>query len=241
MRRGFSLVELSIVLVILGLLIGGILAGQSLVRASELRSVSSDLQKLQTGIYAYRDKYLALPGDHDNAFAFFGTACATTALNCNGNANGIIGDTINGGQFGEAFRALQEMALAGIIEGNYSGVASSPVVPGTNVYPSRYSNGTFWPIRWEEATYVYDNTSGGGSLNFIYFGAPIAGQVWPYGVILTAQDAWNMDTKLDDGKPGTGRVLGGGFTRGCSDNISRTLANYSLTNTAVTCTLAYRI
>lgn len=69
--RGFSLVELSIVLVILGLLTGGILAGQSLIRASELRSVSTELQRYSSAIYSFRDQYMALPGDMLNATSFW--------------------------------------------------------------------------------------------------------------------------------------------------------------------------
>ena len=99
MRHGFSLVELSIVLVILGLLTGGILAGQSLVRASELRAVSSEYQRYATAMHAFRDKYFAIPGDMTNATKFWGddaTACADGAVadgtpgTCNGNGNGIL-------------------------------------------------------------------------------------------------------------------------------------------------------
>ena len=62
-QPGFSLVELSIVLVILGLLTGGILAGQSLIRAAELRSISTDYSRYIAAVQAFRDKYFALPGD----------------------------------------------------------------------------------------------------------------------------------------------------------------------------------
>ena len=68
--KGFSLVELSIVLVILGLLIGGILTGQSLIRAAELRSVTTQYQGYVTAVNTFRDKYFALPGDMPNAIDF---------------------------------------------------------------------------------------------------------------------------------------------------------------------------
>lgn len=58
-KRGFSLVELSIVLVILGLLTGGILAGQSLIRAAELRAVSTEYSRYATAVQSFRDKYFA--------------------------------------------------------------------------------------------------------------------------------------------------------------------------------------
>lgn len=97
---GFSLVELSIVLVILGLLTGGILAGQSLIRASELRSVSVDLVRTQTAVMSFRDKYMAIPGDMSTATRFWGAAHATPATcrttsssstaTCDGDGNGNI-------------------------------------------------------------------------------------------------------------------------------------------------------
>ena len=66
----FSLVELSIVLVILGLLVGGVLSGQSLIRAAELRSVTTEYSRYTTAISSFRDKYFALPGDMSNATSF---------------------------------------------------------------------------------------------------------------------------------------------------------------------------
>ncbi|PZP83692.1 MAG: type II secretion system protein, partial [Azospirillum brasilense] len=57
--HGFSLVELSIVLVILGLLTGGILGGQSLIRAAELRTISTDANRYITAAQTFRDKYFA--------------------------------------------------------------------------------------------------------------------------------------------------------------------------------------
>ena len=59
LRQGFSLVELSIVLVILGLLVGGVLSGQSLIRASELRKYTTSADKYKTAILSFRDKYFA--------------------------------------------------------------------------------------------------------------------------------------------------------------------------------------
>lgn len=65
LRSGFSLVELSIVLVILGLLVGGVLTGQSLIRASELRKFMNTMERYKAATYTFRDKYFALPGDDE--------------------------------------------------------------------------------------------------------------------------------------------------------------------------------
>ncbi|MFZ4540565.1 MAG: pilus assembly FimT family protein [Rickettsiales bacterium] len=71
-QRAFSLVELSIVLVILGLLVGGILSGQALIRASELRAVVTEYNRHAVDTKTFRDKYFALPGDMANATSFWG-------------------------------------------------------------------------------------------------------------------------------------------------------------------------
>jgi len=60
-RHAFSLVELAIVLVILGLLVGGVLSGSSLIRASELRSISTQYTNYYTAVRSFRDKFLPCP------------------------------------------------------------------------------------------------------------------------------------------------------------------------------------
>lgn len=135
-QSGFSLVELSIVLVILGLLTGGILGGQSLIRAAELRSVATDVSKYRSASYAFRDKYFGLPGDFTRATSFWGNATTGTSggectapesdagtgtQTCNGDGNGLIGNASTVGQRNsESFRFWQHLANAGLIEGQYA-------------------------------------------------------------------------------------------------------------------------
>ncbi|MBN8532337.1 MAG: prepilin-type N-terminal cleavage/methylation domain-containing protein [Alphaproteobacteria bacterium] len=65
--KGFSLVELSIVLVIIGLLVGGVIAGQEIIRNSQLQSVVDDVTRMKLGYIAFRDKYNCIPGDCPHA------------------------------------------------------------------------------------------------------------------------------------------------------------------------------
>jgi prepilin-type N-terminal cleavage/methylation domain-containing protein len=134
MRNAFSLVELSIVLVILGLLTGGVLAGQSLIRAAELRSVNNEATKYISAVHTFRDKYFALPGDMANATRFWGAAHATpatcrntvstSAATCDGNGDGRVLQT---GTSMEQMRFWQHLANAGLLEGSYDGVSNFPV------------------------------------------------------------------------------------------------------------------
>ena len=159
-RHAFSLVELSIVLVILGLLVGGILAGQSLIRAAELRSITSQYAQYIAAVGAFRDKYFALPGDFTKATDFWTaadvdpatcrTAVGTGTATCNGNGNGVIASFTLG--VDEHFRAWQHLANAGLIEGTYSGVTGAAHVsedanPGVNVPAGR--------LRLESSSHYY--------------------------------------------------------------------------------------
>ena len=134
MRSAFSLVELSIVLVILGLLTGGILAGQNLIRAAELRSVTTQMTQYRTAFYTFRDKYFAIPGDMRNAIDFWGAQdgadgvgldCfndpSSTQATCNGDGDGDIQLY----PMTETYRAWQHLANAGLIEGTYTGAGTS--------------------------------------------------------------------------------------------------------------------
>lgn len=251
MLRGFSLVELSIVLVILGLLTGGILAGQSLVRASELRAVTSEYQRYVTAVGSFRDKYFALPGDMTNAQSFWGVAhatpatCVTTAstsaLTCNGNGDGIILAS-TGSQ--EIFRFWQHLANAGLIEGSYSGVtANAGIGPNlgdsTNSPRSRMTNGLWYVYNWGNVsgnalffTNQYDNV--------FAFGAP-GGSSWPNTVLLKPEELWNLDTKLDDGKPQSGKIIANPWPT-CTTAASATdsAAAYLLSSSTPLCAAIFR-
>src|ERR1019366_3549131 len=106
MRQGFTLLELSIVLVIIGLLIGGIFVGQSLIHTAQLNSVISEFNRYQTSVQNFKMQYQALPGDMTNATAIWGSAggtgadatcqntASTTAATCNGNGDGAISTSV---------------------------------------------------------------------------------------------------------------------------------------------------
>ena len=93
-QSGFTLVEIAIVLVIIGLLLGGILKGQELINSAKVKNLANDFRVIPTYIYAYQDKYKALPGDDSAAVTHLGTT--TCAAPCqNGNGNGVINGNWN--------------------------------------------------------------------------------------------------------------------------------------------------
>ena len=255
--RGFSLVELSIVLVILGLLTGGILAGQSLIRAAELRSISADYQRFYSSISAFRDKYQGYPGDFRDATRFWGRAstslgCTTNSSaavalpgTCDGDGDGFIENPTAIGNYGEIFLFWQQLAYAGLIEGNYTGYSGAGgtghSIPGTNVPAGRISS-SGW-----SAQYI-GNYAGSASDMF----ALDYGNLLLTGLsqstnhtnipMLRPEEAWNIDTKLDDGAPAFGRVVTRHYSNCTSGTVSQTsfaASVYNLSNNSIACVLYF--
>ena len=85
--KGFTLVEIAIVLVIIGLLLGGILKGQEMITQAKIKNVIADMSGVSAAMYGYQDRYRALPGDDKNAGGAGGRwgAAATS-----GDGNGVI-------------------------------------------------------------------------------------------------------------------------------------------------------
>lgn len=252
MRTAFSLVELSIVLVILGLLTGGILAGQSLIRASELRAVGTEFNRYLTATQSFRDRYFQLPGDFSAATKIWGdnnSYCADGAITngtpgtCNGNGDSqIAGGAANTSTEGTQF--WNHLALAGLIEGTYSGIAgpdgNNDAIPGVNIPSSKLNNG-LWHVRYMGVT-----TSGWGTwwytMNYgqmLSVGADVTSS-WPYGAIIRPEEMWNIDVKYDDGIPGRGKVIAGSRNT-CTLAASDTdfSAAYNLSSTAMACVPAF--
>lgn len=254
-QRGFSLVELSIVLVILGLLTGGILAGQSLIRAAELRSVTRDFARYQAAIYGFRDKYMGLPGDLSNAESFWGTLApgnrttcnntpATGLPTCNGNGDGYIDHA-----YYEKFRAWQHLANAGMIEGKYTGTfdsvsASSYTVSYENSPMAKLPSGVYAVMQSNFTTGTFsDIFIPPTSMNFMSVspnGATVSGSG---SGSLKPEEAWNLDQKMDDGTPGLGRVTSGHNYRfpNCATTDASDAVYKLNNNTAGACPLFYGV
>lgn len=249
MRHGFSLVELSIVLVILGLLTGGILAGQSLIRAAELRSVSTEYSRFQTAAATFRDKYFALAGDMTNATSFWGAAHATPATcltttgtgtqTCNGDGDGLIDGVGAASQYGEWFTFWQHLANAGLIEGNYNGRAGSGTVAHAtlnNSPKSKLGNGLWFAAH--DASSLTAMFPVATSRNNFRLGNTTATS-WPSDAILKPEEMWNIDTKMDDSRPGTGTITAplASYMANCATSSTASDATYALNQAGTNCLL----
>lgn len=110
-QSGFTLIEIAIVLVIIGLLLGGILKGQELITQGRIRNVANDFQSMTAAINLYQDRYRALPGDDIGAGTRWSTAAA-------GDGNGQIGGAYNSTtDTDESRKFWQHLRLAGLVGG----------------------------------------------------------------------------------------------------------------------------
>ena len=224
---GFSLVELSIVLVILGLLVGGVLSGQSLIKAAEMRQTLTFVTGFQSSWQTFRDKYQQIPGDLTNATAFWnrspdaatncttqpGTAAAAGQGTCNGNGDGIV--VYNSAHPSETILVNQHLRLAGLITAVQSGDKYNLpwsrggvlVAPGikTGVYAYVGGSGGFGAALYGDGTGVGGEIAQGNALQ-------ITGQhstgYWYNTGPFPPEFAWNLDTKMDDGIPTSGNFFG---------------------------------
>ena len=252
-KAAFTLIELAIVLVVIGLLVGGVMSGQALIKAAELRAVVTEHQRYKTAVMIFKDKYRALPGDMKNATKFWGVAhatpatCKTTASTgketCDGDGDGAIEYGAAGSN--EVYRFWQHLANAGLIEGQYNGItgagggAYGHSIIGTNVPASKLTNAG-WSLYYRAGIFVgYSEMFSGIYGNYFVVGKETSayGTYFP---ILTPEEAWNIDVKVDDGKPGMGEVTAT-FWDTCTDATDKDDADsdYLLTDTTVECSLAF--
>jgi prepilin-type N-terminal cleavage/methylation domain-containing protein len=222
--RGFTLIEMSIVLLIIGLIVGGVLVGQSLIKSATLKSIITDEQKYITAVNTFRGKYNELPGDMVDATNFWGTdpngcpdwgpSATPQTTTCNGSGNGLIeseGVTESIPQLFEGFRAWQQLANAGLIQGAYSGVPYTggipwSYMPGVNIPATKIPNAGFgWMVfdaHGQESVGTWNAQFG---VQYLLLGAPdSSGKL--FGGILSPADAMAIDLKIDDGQPASGTV-----------------------------------
>src|SRR5688500_8418777 len=117
-QAGFTLVEIAIVLVIIGLLLGGILKGQEMITQAKIKNVIADFSGVSAAYHGYQDRYRAIPGDDPNAATRWAVAPAATA----GDGNGVVGGLYNtaadaAGAAGESRRWWDHLRRAGFVSG----------------------------------------------------------------------------------------------------------------------------
>ncbi|MFN7038149.1 MAG: prepilin-type N-terminal cleavage/methylation domain-containing protein [Alphaproteobacteria bacterium] len=214
--KGFTLLELSIVLIIIGLIISGVTVGNELINQTRTKTIIIELKDIETATNNFTTLYNYLPGDFPQAGKLWTSAtCANSAAptGCNGNGDGQINIDVTLTLTGsEVYRVWQHLSLAGLLSGSYTGTNNK-----LDQYPSRYPNNLY--------TMRYTNAfSGASNFNVIEIGswsANTSGYLLASSGSLTPADANNLDKKLDDGYANSGKLLGID-----GDNVSNNSCSY---------------
>jgi prepilin-type N-terminal cleavage/methylation domain-containing protein len=228
LQQGFTLIELSIVLVIIGLIVGGVLVGQDLIRAAYVRAQISQIEKFNTAVNTFYGKYQALPGDMNAQVATlygfsargpnFGEGDGSGLIegssifqNTNANCGGCIGA-------GEPVAFWSDLTYANgmninLVEGSFTlgeGDFPGPFLPSPSDSwgCSGCSIGSMFPLaKIGGGNYIYAYSM--NSSNYYGLGRiseVIYWQAWG-SVGLPVRQAYDIDRKLDDGFPQSGRVI----------------------------------
>jgi len=208
-QSGFTLIEIAIVLVVIGLLLGGVLKGQELINSAKAKNMANDFRSIPVLVYGYQDKYRALPGDDPAARSHLGeTANQIAAASAAGTAgNGRIdGPWDSAAANDETFVLWQHLRLAGL--------ATGPTNTGDPGYLPRNADG---------GTIGIESAAQGGSLQPYIRG--ISGTYLMCSTSILGRLAKQIDRMVDDGNGASGqiRVVAASYARNAGsglDNVS---------------------
>jgi len=132
-QRGFTLIELAIVLVIIGLLLGGVLKGQELINSAKVKNMGAEITSVASAIYAYQDRFKAIPGDDAGAAAHVGGAVGTNGTAGDGTIQGAWDSTT---VTHESALVWQHLRAAGLLQGSTDTAVAASYFP-TNAMAGR--------------------------------------------------------------------------------------------------------
>ncbi len=185
-QAGFTLVEIAIVLVIIGLLIGGVLKGQELINSAKVKKLTNDFRNIPIYIYAYQDRFRALPGDDANVTTHLSGA---TKASTNGTVgNGIIeGAWFSGTSSDETYLFWQHVRLAGLAPG-------STVVGSDDYIPRNAEGGRI-------------GVTGANNSPVVANGKKLLGTYFICSGNISGRFAKQLDLMMDDGDTASGSMM----------------------------------
>ena len=185
-QRGFTLVEIAIVLVIVGLLLGGVLKGQELITSAKVRNLADQITSIGAAYHGFLDRYRQVPGDWPATPA----AQAIPGVASGGNGNGRL-DAVGGSEWTEPLAVWEQLARSGFLQGNYVGGNTAPLATQTDRAPRNTYNGFMLMTRSDD---------------YLDAGTPTERQLLVLGRGVPVNVMRELDLKLDDGLPQTGAL-----------------------------------
>lgn len=232
-QKGFTLVELSIVLVIIGLIIGGILKGQELIGNAEIKNVIAQSQGYQSSTVAFKDKYGALPGDVVGPENVIPNCTAAPCKPTGTQGDGLVGTTAtaaydsNVSAVAENVAFWQQLAAARFI-GDIDTDGTSAAVFGGR-FPSATTGGGFHVL--------YQAVTGRHVLRLSALPTTVAATAGA----LRPDQALQVDRVIDDGRPGTGSVFTNSTISAATCYAGAVTDPYLASNSNRTCNLVIEL
>lgn len=233
-HRGFSFIEISLVLVIVAFLIGTIFSGQTMLRNQRIKQIPAMAAQFHVASTQFRQKYQYFPGDMPNAWATWSAAPWSLGISTNGDGNGLIDNN-------EYRYAWEQLVAGGFIVGPYG--HNSSQTPNVDI-PAGVIEGTGYafsaansPTGLVAASTV--NSFAGDYTAAIYYGKSLLGATRMKDPGISGEDAWHVDTVYDDGLPGTGSIITwptAPVTNSCYDIVTTT---YLSTTKDLACALIF--
>ena len=204
-QGGFTLVEISIVLVIIALVAGVVLTGQSLIADATIRATINQISQYRTAVTVFRSKYNGFPGDLTNTRAL-NLGLSPRVAGRNSDRLLLTGSNWSPSQCSEANLFWNDLSTLGLIEGRYTGTDTSYGTCGNvsprDLMPVLKSNTNVFVIAYSDLT---ENQN-----YFTFYSGITAIGVWGtytgVGAAFTPMQAYSIDSKIDDGTPFGGQV-----------------------------------
>ena len=246
-RKGFTLIESAIVLVVIGVLIASISAGTALLRQANIRGIISEMTDYKRSYQAFKDRYKAKPGDFANAYYYWPAAsqCTSTgvAADCNGDGNGFISFSNR-----EQRKAWVHLWLAGLTTFSPSVMGSSDgsIIWGRTIPEAKQDNAGYIIASSNGSDLIYTGVSTmwtNSNIAALYIGGADSGAGDSRNGLsnggLSGVTAFEIDQKIDDGIVNSSGFVGAnsGFFRSfTAPNSGATCASgavYTTTNSSV--------
>ena len=210
-KSAFTLIELTIVIVIISFIISVIMISSTMINNSQIQSVIKEIATIKSAVENFKQQYDNLPGDYPYATTMgWNNSSCSSNNSCNGNGDGIISPTTTGQAnrnysltLNEDMLAWLHLSKAKLLPGNFNGALITSGSPATGInipagklpsagYNLQYSN--------LDSIYSYYNSLNGNSIRLINNYQMNYSVISPY-------DAYSIDKKIDDGVASSGKIL----------------------------------